>query len=71
MEHPILKNPGSGGKIKLPQRSETNVQVIFQTTESEVTKNAGTQQLHEVTPGSSESSADGSEGSLLFLLILY
>ena len=38
MEYPILKKGGDCTNIKVPQRSESNVQVIFQTTESEVTK---------------------------------
>ena len=50
MKVPILQKGRTVGIIKLPQRSETNVQVNLKTTESEVTKNAGTQQLHEVTP---------------------
>ena len=50
MEHPILKKRPPRVIIKLPQRSESHVQVNLKTTEREVTKNAGTQQLHEVTP---------------------
>jgi hypothetical protein len=66
MEHPILKTAPGRGIIKLPQRSESNVQVNLKSTEREVTKNAGAQQLHEVTPGSSESSADEPRGHFFF-----
>ena len=38
MEVPILQKGRSIGIIKLPQRSESNVQVNLKTTESEVTK---------------------------------
>ena len=38
MEVPILQKGRTVGIIKLPQRSETNVQVNLKTTESEVTK---------------------------------